>query len=386
MEYNHQYKLFQAYGVGMITKQELQRIALKKKKDLAFMEKDYALTWVLKAIYSNPILAETLVFKGGTCISKIYAENYRLSEYLDFSLYKNKELSIELLVSELEKSFEKVKTEGAPELSVKTYERLANQGYMSIKIKYLGPLAHAGEIKLEVSLKEFVIYASEYLPLKDKTYQDIGEFKVHCYGINEVVAEKVRAILQRGKSRDYYDVWMLMTSKNFSRIVLMEPQKIINVVEKKCARNNLKFEPELMFEESRLNDAKKYWKDSLGRMTSELPEFERVVKDLEEKFFEVYELYLFSKDLDGEHLDNMNRSPSTQVLLFRAARLLEKKLDSKKKSEVLNAISVLSEILKKKDYSWMILGLIGVFYELQGDRDKDIKEAASNFLKRYQKR
>jgi predicted nucleotidyltransferase component of viral defense system len=168
----------------MITKQDLQRIASKRKvKDLAFMEKDYALTWALKAIYSNPALSETLVFKGGTCISKIYAENYRLSEDLDFSIYKNKQLSLETLVSELKKSFEQVKTEGAPELSVKDYEQLSNQGYMSVKVRYVGPLAHPCEIKLEVSLKEHVIYASEHLPLKDKTYEEIGDFKIHCYGI-----------------------------------------------------------------------------------------------------------------------------------------------------------------------------------------------------------
>jgi len=370
----------------MITKQELQRIASKKRmKDLAFMEKDYALTWVLKAIYTNQLLSEAMVFKGGTCISKIYAENYRLSEDLDFSIYKNKQLSLETLISELKKSFEQIKKEGSPELSVKNYEQQSNQGYMSVKIRYIGPLAHPGEIKLDVSLKEHVIYASEHLSLKDQTYKEISNFKIHCYSIYEVVAEKTRAILQRGKTRDYYDVWMLMTNREFKRKILMETPKIMRLVSEKCERNNIPFEPELMFDESRLNEARNYWSDSLGRMVPELPKFEKIIKDLKEEFFVVHELYLFSKDLKVEHLDNINRVHETTVLLLRATQLIEKKLDSKKKSEVLKAIELCSEIVKNQQYAGALNPLLGVFLELQGDKDKDIKEAAKNFLKSIQR-
>ena len=129
MEYSNEHPLFKRTGARMITKQELQRIASKRKlKDLAFMEKDYALTWVLKAIYTNPVLAETLVFKGGTCISKIYAENYRLSEDLDFSLAKNKAITRETLTTELNRSFESIQAAGGPELHVKNSGYLENKG------------------------------------------------------------------------------------------------------------------------------------------------------------------------------------------------------------------------------------------------------------------
>ncbi|MBF0532594.1 MAG: nucleotidyl transferase AbiEii/AbiGii toxin family protein [Candidatus Omnitrophica bacterium] len=47
------------------------------------MEKDYYLTYILSRIHD---LCEDLIFKGGTCLNKIYYSYYRLSEDLDFSM------------------------------------------------------------------------------------------------------------------------------------------------------------------------------------------------------------------------------------------------------------------------------------------------------------
>jgi predicted nucleotidyltransferase component of viral defense system len=47
------------------------------------LEKDYYLTMMLSQINT---LGEDLVFKGGTCLNKIYYSYYRLSEDLDFTL------------------------------------------------------------------------------------------------------------------------------------------------------------------------------------------------------------------------------------------------------------------------------------------------------------
>jgi predicted nucleotidyltransferase component of viral defense system len=47
------------------------------------LEKDYYLTTFLSNISK---LSENLVFKGGTCLNKIYFDYHRLSEDLDFTL------------------------------------------------------------------------------------------------------------------------------------------------------------------------------------------------------------------------------------------------------------------------------------------------------------
>jgi predicted nucleotidyltransferase component of viral defense system len=50
---------------------------------LLLLEKDYYLTRILPGINT---LSEDLIFKGGTCLNKIYYSYYRLSEDLDFTM------------------------------------------------------------------------------------------------------------------------------------------------------------------------------------------------------------------------------------------------------------------------------------------------------------
>lgn len=47
------------------------------------IEKDYYCTLLLEYLSSKEL---DLIFKGGTCLSKVYADFYRLSEDLDFSI------------------------------------------------------------------------------------------------------------------------------------------------------------------------------------------------------------------------------------------------------------------------------------------------------------
>ena len=50
------------------------------------VEKDYILGWVIDGINHHPALADTWIFKGGTCLKKCFFETYRFSEDLDFTL------------------------------------------------------------------------------------------------------------------------------------------------------------------------------------------------------------------------------------------------------------------------------------------------------------
>ena len=50
------------------------------------IEKDYVLGWLLWGIYNHDALAESWIFKGGTCLKKCFFETYRFSEDLDFTL------------------------------------------------------------------------------------------------------------------------------------------------------------------------------------------------------------------------------------------------------------------------------------------------------------
>jgi predicted nucleotidyltransferase component of viral defense system len=70
----------------LITKREVLEIATQTSLNPHVVEKDYVLGWLLAGIYAHEELAESWVFKGGTCLKKCFFETYRFSEDLDFTL------------------------------------------------------------------------------------------------------------------------------------------------------------------------------------------------------------------------------------------------------------------------------------------------------------
>ena len=47
------------------------------------------LSWILQGVAQHKQLSKTIVFKGGTVLKKIYFEDYRFSEDLDFTSLNN---------------------------------------------------------------------------------------------------------------------------------------------------------------------------------------------------------------------------------------------------------------------------------------------------------
>jgi len=45
----------------------------------------------------------------------------------------------------------------------------------------------------------------------------IVPYIIDIYSPNEILVEKLRNVLQRGKARDYYDVWRLLKEKDFDQ-------------------------------------------------------------------------------------------------------------------------------------------------------------------------
>ena len=74
------------------------------------IEKDYVLSWILKGIVQHEELSNSIVFKGGTVLKKIYFEDYRFSEDLDFTLLNNEILNEQIFLW-FKETFEYVREE-----------------------------------------------------------------------------------------------------------------------------------------------------------------------------------------------------------------------------------------------------------------------------------
>ena len=324
----------------MISANDLKQISARSNQpNPSVIEKDYAISWALYAIYSNPKLSEYLVFKGGTCLSKVYIENYRLSEDLDFSAYKTGILSTAELIEELKAALNAANAKGAPALALAEDEVHERPEYVQMRIKYQGPLGQ-GRIKIDLTRNEQVIYASNKPLSQSSRYADIPKFSIHCYDFFEILIEKMRAILERCYTRDYYDVWQMTSRKDIQKKLIGDANdkhdmsRLRRSVEEKCSRKGVEYAPEMMFDEERVSEAKAHWEESLGRLISSLPPFAQVMKDLKSFFWPEDELAAFQKDGNGERLRNIARDDGAKLILERALHLIDYKMKSKKISDV----------------------------------------------------
>ncbi|MBS3159359.1 nucleotidyl transferase AbiEii/AbiGii toxin family protein [Candidatus Woesearchaeota archaeon] len=264
----------------MISLNELKRIAAKQRIALSVVEKDYALTWVLYGL-SKTEFKKYFVFKGGTAIRKIYFPDWRYSEDLDFTLPKK------FNDEELREVIDKINiflTEMAGiTLNIKSLH--SNPEYAQIKIQFLGPLNNKNTIKLDLSFNEPIILTPKNKDIHSE-YSDKEKRSLLVYPLEEILAEKIRSILQRAKTRDYYDVWKILKLHHDK----INVDLLYEVLIKKCQAKKLDFNKDNLFSSERIKPAQEYWEKSLAHQVNAVPDFQTVVnesKSLINKFLKI---------------------------------------------------------------------------------------------------
>jgi len=164
-------------------------------------EHDYRLVMALKGLSEHPELGRELAFKGGTALNKLYfGESNRLSVDLDFNAVGAPGVVMKRGAA-LRKLVEGVLREQDPDYQL-SYKY--SEGQTTIAARYaplMGPATQP--IKVEVSVVESV----PILGLVVKTLDGPeGPVEVRTYRLEELLAGKVRALYDRRKGRDIYDL------------------------------------------------------------------------------------------------------------------------------------------------------------------------------------
>jgi predicted nucleotidyltransferase component of viral defense system len=201
----------------MISANELHRLAGAWNADPNVVERDYVLSWMLEGLYRRPTLAERLVFKGGTALRKCYFPEYRFSADLDFTL--NQSLPSQELRAETVSACQTITEEIGLQLLLVDFRTLrdvpgeeAHQG----RIEYIGPRGRLGgsqpRIRLDLTVYERLVLPPVCYPVHHP-YSDANDLNAVAptYALDEMLAEKLRAMLRRARARDLYDVWQLLT-------------------------------------------------------------------------------------------------------------------------------------------------------------------------------
>jgi len=205
---------------------ELRATARELGFPVDVIEKDYALGWILAGVVGSSA-GSRLVFKGGSALSKIYFPgSWRLSEDLDFTVRRSPDLDrlASVLVSELPSEVREAS--GGLSVTVRDDPHVAGNEYLQVKVRFQGAIG-SGTVKLEASREDPVGPASiRSLP---GTYRDYPALRVSVYAIENIVAEKLRAMAERRRVRDYYDVWKL------ARVRKIDWSAVRGLFPKKCA-------------------------------------------------------------------------------------------------------------------------------------------------------
>lgn len=201
----------------MIHKREILHIAAETGLSAQVIEKDYMLGWLLAGIYQHEALRFSWIFKGGTCLKKCYFDTNRFSEDLDFTLKDASHLNDAFLKKTCAQISEWIyETAGIElpndrmlfELFKNPRGKIACQG----RLFYRGPVSSSAprqlpRIKLDLTADELIVEPSIFNSVKHP-YSDLPTqgIKAHCYPYAEVFAEKIRALSERTRPRDLYDV------------------------------------------------------------------------------------------------------------------------------------------------------------------------------------
>ncbi len=240
----------------MVTKAELVSIARKQKLPLGMIEKDFVLTLVLREIY-NSRFKNTLVFKGGTALHKLYLHK-RLSVDLDFTALGEFDIDVFrniLLIKKINSEIRKIR---------------AFENSVSIDMKYISLLNYPDSIKIDISLREKPLLGLKEVAVHSPYFPD---FPVLTFQIEEIASEKMRALIQRKRPRDYLDMWLLLKELEF--------KDFENLAEKKLTAMKDNMDIGEVFTD--LDIVRSLWKVDLEQLIPELPDFDGVMNDLKRK-------------------------------------------------------------------------------------------------------
>ena len=220
----------------------IKRTGIKQKE---LLEKDLILHRLLVELELNKQFRDNHAFKGGTCLMKCYFGYYRFSEDLDFTYLgqeefdKKSEKQVRRLLSEKITNFAEILEEISKKIGLdfrsdKKESRYIQFGgsnkFVTFKLWYT-PEGEKEEtfIKVQINFVEKLFYPVKEIYANNIFFEKYDDSQLaftlpeesewllkipylKCYSLEEILVEKVRAILTRKgiKGRDFLDVFLIL--------------------------------------------------------------------------------------------------------------------------------------------------------------------------------
>jgi len=257
----------------MITALEIKERARESGVPTSTIERDYAQNWLLSAL--SPI---NMAFKGGTGIRKVFIENYRFSDDLDFTLLEP--FDADTLQAVVSDAVVQVREESGILFEDDPGFRVTKTGFKATTRFRILNRGSASPVKIDLDLtgpdQEDVL-----LPVSERSvfhpYSDGISVAVTSYALEEIMAEKIRSLFQRSRSRDLYDLVQLADQVN--------RQDVKSILHRKCDSKGVVVDMAVLA--GKREHFKALWQVSLSHQMSGVPDFDKSF----EKMLEEIERY-----------------------------------------------------------------------------------------------
>jgi predicted nucleotidyltransferase component of viral defense system len=162
----------------------------------AQVEQDLIVSRALIEIFSRPILADNFAFRGGTALYKLHLPPARYSE--DIDLVQTQAGGIGPLMDALREALR-------PWLGIPKWKQ--SEGRVTLVYRTQAEDGVPLKLKVEINSREhFSVFGLEALPMEVRSRWFSGSASIKTYQLDELMGTKMRALYQRKKGRDLFDL------------------------------------------------------------------------------------------------------------------------------------------------------------------------------------
>lgn len=172
--------------------------------DNAQVEQDLIIERALVEMFSDDMISENLAFRGGTAFHKLFLKpQVRYSE--DIDLVQIKEGPINPILKRIRERLDFLGTK-------RVVKQKANNNTIVYRFESeIAPIINMA-LKIEINCREhFNVLGLQTYPFKVENSWFNGECKLTTYQLEELLGTKLRALYQRRKGRDLFDLYWAVT-------------------------------------------------------------------------------------------------------------------------------------------------------------------------------
>lgn len=190
------------------------------------VEQDLIISRALVDLYNDPYVSEALVFRGGTALNKLFLKPPSwYSEDIDF-VQKN--------ADPIGQTIDAIRAVLKPWLGDPKWKITQRSAKLIYKYEAINKMP--AKLKIEINTTEHF----QVLPLRSEEFNVdsdwwSGNAKIATYEIDELMATKLRALYQRRKGRDLFDLWYVTKNE------LINLDRVFEVFKKYCANDDSHF-------------------------------------------------------------------------------------------------------------------------------------------------